>query len=183
MTRTAKIVLIVVGSLVVVAVGLGVAAWRFIANNFTTEPTAVALIGQEIIPHELPIGYEGEFGTDLFGFKVMMAVDGFGTESMIMLLSIPEGGSDAELRAASRDQLGSELGANVEFDYIGTRQITVRGAEVNLDRYEGRDSGTTFVQEIAIFDASGGKAGLLLLFADSDAYEEAGFEQFLTSLE
>jgi len=183
MTRTAKIVLIVVGSIVVIAVGLGVAAWRFIANNFTTEPAAVSAIGQEIIPHELPDGYEGEFGTDLFGFKVMMALDGFGTESMIMLLSIPDGGTDADLRSASREQLSSQRGTNVNFEYVGTQEISIRGTEVSLDRYEGTDRGITFAQEIAIFPANDGKAGLLMLFSDVDLYDESGFEQFLKSLE
>jgi len=183
MTRTAKIVLIVVGSIMVIGIGLGVVAWRFIANNFTTEPVAVAAIGQEITPHELPEGYEGEFGTDLFGFKVMMAVDGFGTESMIMLMSVPDGGSDSELRAASREQLSSQRGTNVDFEFVGTRDISVRGVEVGLDRYEGNDGNLTFVQEIAIFEASDGKSGLVMLFSDLDLYEEAGFEQFLKSLE
>lgn len=183
MSRTAKIVLIVVGSLTVIAVGLGFVAWRFFFSNFTTDPAEVSAIGQQIIPHELPAGYEGEFGTDLFGFRVMMAIDGRGTDSLIMLMSIPEGGSEADLRAASGDQLTTQRGANVDFEYVDTTEIEVRGETVALDRYRGTDNGVTVTQEIAVFETPDGRAGLLMLFADEDLYDDAGFDEFLASLE
>lgn len=183
MSRTAKIVLIIVGSLAVLAISAGVLVWRFVANNFTTDPTEASAIGQEITPHELPPGYDGDFGTDLFGFKMMLAMDQFGSESLIMLMSIPDGGTEADLRSASNDQFTDQTGMTVDFEYVDTRLVTIAGDEVELDRYEGEDQGVTVVQEIAVFESLDGRAALLMMFADKDLYAETGFDQFLKSLE
>lgn len=183
MSRTAKIVLSVVAVLVVLIAGLGFAAWRFISGNFTTDPTNVAAIGQEIVPHELPPGYEGEFGTDLLGFKVMMAFDQQNTQATIMLMSVPAATGRAELERSAREQLSQQRGTNVQFEYVGTRDIVVGGSPVGLDRYGGVSDGVSVVQEIAVFEGPGSDLVLLMLVTAETVYDASGFEAFLASLE
>ncbi len=180
MSKTTKIVLSVVGAFILLGAVTVFAIVRF-SGRFIAGPEQAAEIGQEITLHTLPPGFEPVFGMDILGLTVMMAADPNDDAKVLMLVETPDAdfaGAEAEAQDAFQQQSG--IGNN--YEYAGSRQVTIAGEERTVETLIGSDRGTNMRQDIVVFPASSGNAAVAIMVAPEDDFDEAAFEAFLGSM-
>lgn len=189
MSKTTKIVLGIVAVLVVVAVGTGFVLARVVGRSFTLDSEKAGNIGQEIVMHELPDDFEPFFGLDAFGLRAMMAATSLQSTgdiaddgSVLFIISLPEGTSEADLRSQGDGEFTNAGGSNLRLEYEGERTATVNGEEVPVEIYVGTDEqGVEFRQELAVFHADDGAPAMLIMMAPEARFADTGFDDLLKS--
>jgi len=158
-----------------------VAVFAFVrfSGAFTLDDEKAAEIGQRIVSHELPPAFTPEFGTDIFGLRTMIAVSA--DDSTIMLFEAP-GSDEDNIRVQADGQFSDQTGSNLNFDYVGTRQLIINGETVDLDSYTATDQGQQVTQEIGVFKADSGNVAVVMMIAPTESFDGYGFEAFLVSM-
>lgn len=180
MSKTTKIVLSIVGTLILLGAVTVFAIVRF-SGRFIAGPAEAGAVGQEISQHTLPDSFEPIFGMDLLGLKMMMAADPVDENRVIMLVETPEAdfaGAEAEAQTAFQEQAG--FGTN--YEYVGSRQVIIDGQPRTVETLVGRDRGVEMRQDIVVFPARSGNAAVAIMVSPVDDFDEALFNDFLEAL-
>jgi len=194
MDRTTKIVIAVLGGILVLCLcvgGLGYLALRKAGQAFeqtissAADPTSAAEVAGSIADFDVPPGYElRAFG--FFGFDMVMLVpDDLRSGSFITMMQFPTGMalSRDEMEAQMRQGLAQQqFGRSLQdMQYVGELQTSIRGEEVSLSVFEGRDENGLLMQEVTgIFDGKGGPTMLIIL--GPAEWESSGVGEFLRSM-
>lgn len=189
MSKTTKIVLGIVAVLVVIAGGVGFLLARVLGDSFTLSADKASTIGQEIVTHDLPDGFEPFFGMDILGLRAMMAATSFeaggdiaSDGAVLFLMSLPSGTSESELRSQAGGEFSSQSGQNIDFRYEGTRTALINGAEVEIEIYIGAsDDGSEVRQELGVFRANDDSPAMVMMMAPESTFDASGFHEFLDS--
>jgi len=186
MSKTTKIVLSVVGVFALLVVVGGFFAFRLIGSALTLDPDQVESIGQEIVVHELPAGFDGIFGTDIAGVKLAMSSETISNqEAIIMLMSFPD---DNEL---TQEQLNEEMsrsfeqqtGQQAQFEFVGSRDIFIAGEAVTVETLIGEsENGVNLRQDLAVFESVSGNIGMLMIVAPEPWFDSPSVGEFFDSM-
>jgi hypothetical protein len=194
MSKNTKIVVgIMVGVLIVCCLVAGIAAVvlpRMVANvaesAVVEDPEQAAAVASSILDYELPSGFTEAGGMNILGVKTVF----FGSQNdqaAIMMMQFPAemAGNEAQMQQQMEDAFAQQQGSgDFNLNYISTETVTINDAPATLTMYEGTDeSGNTVRQVIGFFETKDGNAGMLMLFGAASAWEEAGFERFLESMQ
>lgn len=190
MSKTTKIVLGIVGGFGLLIIIAGFAAFRLFGqfgSAFTTDTDKIDAIAQEIVAHERPAEFEGLFGTDLGGVKLAMtAGDISNEEAIIMFMSFPadESQSMDDLRDEMRRSFNQQAQQDVEFEYAGSREVTIAGETVEVETLVGAsETGASVRQDFAAFDSVTGDIGFFMVVAPESWFEQHIADAFFLSME
>jgi len=182
-------------ALVVMVLGAG-GLWWWFSSAFTTDPAAVAALTEEIVPGaQMPDGYRGQVGIDMFGYKMVLITSGMeegpggtgegrGDASVIMVATTSAGGEDA-MEKSMREKLAEQTGeGDRQIEDLGTEAITVGGVETQFtkSRITDKDKGTDFVQYVGILPAGDGRSTMIMIMGPADKFDRKGMDAFLGSI-
>lgn len=189
----AAIVFCILG--VVAAIGgAGLLADRFTKQNIATEPDKVQKMANEFINYQLPANYVEKMGIDFVVYKMVLFgeasdVDANGSTKLskpIIFLThfqTTQGMTPEEMTKQMQKSIEQQSDSKgISFKIVETRNITIDGEEVPLTVSEGEDpSGRAYRQWISTF---AGKSGMVILIIQGKVsdWDEASYNEFLSSL-
>ncbi|MCA1554452.1 MAG: hypothetical protein LC737_08740 [Chloroflexi bacterium] len=189
MSRNAKIVIVVVGTLFtsccLLALAIVLVAPRALSNMFTQDPQAAKGIAAQIADYTLPAGYEEQLGMDFVTYKVVTIgrVDRRGLSIMLMQFS-SMGLSREQMERQMQQSFQSSFQRNVgALTPVGTEAVIIKGQPVMLTLSEGvntRDQ-SDVRQAVGVFTGKGGTATLMVYGAVHD-WNKAMLDQFYASI-
>jgi hypothetical protein len=169
MSRNAKIILVVVGSLLVLCVlSCGIVfllGRQFVLNTASVLRTPQAReaqakqVGSQIADYTLPPGYSEQMGMDLLVEKLVMIAPGNNRGPLIMMISV---NTPTVNRAQLEQQLQQSFGAQYNFGSgsfkdAGTHNVTIKGQPAVLNvRETESSSGLAMRQATGVFQGKGG---------------------------
>ncbi|HKZ53919.1 MAG TPA: hypothetical protein VJ123_00450 [Anaerolineales bacterium] len=195
MDRTTKILIAVLGGILVVCLclgGLGFFALRKAGQaleqtiSSVADPTSAAEVAGSIAEFDIPPGHELR-ALSFFGFDMVMLVpDNFQSGSFITMMQFPTGMalSRDEMEAQMRQGLAQQqFGRSLQnMQYVGELQTSIRGKEVSLSVFEGRDENGLLMQEVTgIFEGIGGPT-MLMILGPAETWGSSGVDEFLRSM-
>lgn len=148
----------------------------------TNDPQHAEEAVAEIADFDLPMGYEPELSTKMLGYTLAAYKGKSGPSHLYLIQSEKE--SDGEELARMLTQLSpGSSDPNTRMTVIENRPVTVRGQETMLIMSDGINSeGESYRQVAVAFQGKGGPA--LLVFSESlDAWNQAGVDEFLDSIQ
>lgn len=188
MSRNAKIALIVVGTLVVICLGVCGAGFFFFQQfgQQAVNPDNAHRIGTEIADYTLPVGYVEQGGMDLLVYKMVFitAQGGNSSDSMVIMLMNTNAGS------ANRDELERQMQQSFQQQFnssggtthvVGTEQVTIRGQETTLTIAE-TDASRPLKQVVGTFDGKNGLV-ILMVMGDKGNWNDTLFKDFVASIQ
>lgn len=187
MSRTTKIVLIVVGVLLVLCVGGACGAvvlfGTFANKAIVKDPAKVADLAHSISDYDLPSGYREQIGMNILNSSFVI-IGGSPSRPMIMLMQFPAGEQvdqatmEIQMQQAMQQ---SRRQQNQQLIVVGHRTVSIRGQEVDLTISEGRSSNSAYRQETGIFQGKGGPT-MLMIIAPSVSWDQGIVDSFLASM-
>lgn len=146
MSKTVKVILIVlavmVGCCLCIGVGAAVAGGSILQNAKTTEdPTEVAAITSGMADFDLPAGFDKPFGMNVFGFKMVGYISNV-DQSGIMLMQFPAGlnlSADDMLNMFDK-QSGKTSSGTRQTVTVETRPVTICGKDSVLSIQDSTSS-------------------------------------------
>lgn len=180
MSKTTKIVLSVVGAFILLGAVTVFAIVRF-SGRFIAGPEQAAEIGQEITLHTLPPGFEPFFGIDILGLTMMMAASPSDDSKVLVLVETPDA-DFAGAEAEAQDAFQQQAGFGNDYEYAGSREVTIAGETRSVDTLLGRDGGVDMRQDIVVFPAASGNAAVAIMVGPVDDFDEGAFDAFLASM-
>jgi hypothetical protein len=189
MSRNAKIVLVIAGTLFAMCCMLSATAILLLPkvaeNTVTQNPQKAREIAAQIADYTLPPGYTEEFSMDLFTTKMVVISRPDHRGLMLMWMQISQLGMsreqmEAQMRQSLQQQFQSGVGALTK---VGTEQVTIKGEPVTFTIYEGANTTTraSVRQEIGVFPGKGGTAMLMITGAIS-AWDAVLIDDYLKSI-
>ena len=118
---------------------------------------------------------------DILGLTMMMATDPTDDTKVLMLVETPDAdfaGAEAEAQDAFQQQAG--FGNN--YEYTGTREVSIGGETRKVDTLVGTDGGVDMRQDIVVFPAASGNAAVAIMVGPVDDFDEGAFDAFLASM-
>lgn len=189
MSRNTKIVLIVLGSSAFICILMCVAAYialpqlgqQFVGQ--AQDSANIKRIASEIADFDLPSGYQGFFGVDIFTVKMVMYATGTTSASVLALVQVV--GQNAD-RAETEAQMRQQLERNRNSSCTGTRVVgqetfNVKGAPTPFVISECNQRGVQMRQEVGTFQGRGGLA-IVMGMSPSNRWDQNVFRQFVESI-
>jgi len=195
MSRNMKIVLGIIGGIVICCTFSVIAAVVLLPRlastiaeeSFIEDAEQAAEVGKGIVDYNLPNGYAEEGGMSILGIDMVFAASADANEGVIMLMSFPESlaGNEAEMQSQMEQTFRRQSGRqNIHLIYKGEEEVTINGEAATLSVYEGTDERGVDVRQITgIFQTKSEAPGMLMILAPLDSWEDAGFDDFLASME
>ena len=175
---------------------VGVAVFLFarigqqVQQGMKTDPEAAAKAAHAIADYELPPGYQEQMAMDFFVYSmVMIGPDSTSSASstvrpLIMLAQFQAVGADQqqmeEQIQRSFEQQGGRRGLTMKI--VETKQMTIRGKEVEVIIYEGTDdNGFVMRQLITTFPGKDGTA-MLMIMGSTQNWDQEEIDTFVESI-
>jgi hypothetical protein len=190
MSRNTKIALGIGGLVLFSCVLLCVAAVLVLpslASNFagsTTDPTKAKEVGAKIADYSLPPGYREVMGMDLF-YMQMVAIGRSGQRlngTFIMLLQTGSAANrdqmEEQMRQAFERQYSRQGGA---LEYVGDREVTIKGAQTKLSISEGQSSQGKIRQATGVFSGKSGIA-IVMVYGSVNEWDWNVLDRFFASI-
>jgi len=189
MSRTMKIVLLVVGTLTVICVlaciALVLVAPRALEGFATTakDPAQIKQTATKIVDYTLPPGYKEEFGMDMVFMQMVMLSPSSRARPTIMLMQSAD-------RAAKPEDMQQQLQDQFQRQYsmrggtyriTGTRQVRIKGQAVTLTVAENIAESVTIQQATGAFPGKNGLA-ILMIIGPKQTWDWGIVEQFTGSI-
>lgn len=184
---------LVCGCLVaLLGVGAAVAGVALFRNMFFMDPVKVEQNLKEILPSEVPEGYQGLFGMSMAGVK-MSVVGPAGSlgqpnqKLMIVVFQLPPG-QDPELAKQQIQQQLQQQGRGAALQQVESEDqltLTVRGEEVTAQQAVGvGNDGNKMRQVVLVLPrAKDDPTQVLLMFlGNAEAFDEEAMKAFLASI-
>lgn len=189
MSRNAKIALIVLGTLVVICLGVCGAGYFFFQQfgSQVANPDNAHRIGTEIADYTLPQGYVEQGGVDLLVYKMVFITSqgGNSRDSMVIMLMNTNAGG-----AANRDEMERQMQQSFQQQFnrnggttrvVGTEQVTIRGQETTLTIAES-DASRPVKQVVGTFDGKNGLV-ILMVIGDKANWNDTLVKDFIASIQ
>lgn len=189
MSRNAKIALIVVGSLVVVCLGVCAVGFillpRITEGIVSTTPGGAGDVGAQIADYTVPPGYKQEMGMNLLVYQmVFLAPEAGADEGMLIMLmgTRTPGVSRAQMEEQMQQSFQQQFNRGASpMQVVGEENYTIRGQDTTFTITESQDS-PQVRQEIGTFD---GENGLVLVMAMGapETWDATLLRNFLESIQ
>lgn len=188
MSRNSKIALIVVGSLVVVCLGVCAIGYlllpRFAESIVSTTPGGAGGVGDEIADYTVPTGYTEQMGMNLLIYQmVVLAPESRADDSMLFMLmgtrtpGVSRAQMEQQMRQSFQQQFNRSGGG---MRVVGEEHFTIRGEDTVFTIAESENS-PRMRQAIGTFQ---GKNGLVvvMIMGDATGWDDALMREFLGSI-
>lgn len=189
MSRNAKIALILVGSLLVICLGLCVVGLlvvpRVAESVLATSPTSAGSVGTEIADYTVPPGYQEQMGMNLLVYQMVVLAPESGADSgmVIMLMG-------TRMPGASRAQMEQQMQQSFQQQFnhsaggmrvVGQEHFSIRGKDTTFTITESENS-PRFRQAVGTFE---GKNGLvvLMMMGSADTWDTELMRNFISSIQ
>ena len=189
MGRNTKIILVVLGSFAFICILLCVAAYialpqlgqQFVGQ--AQDPANIKRIASEIADFDLPPGYQGLFGFDLFGQKMVMYSNNTTSANVLALFQVAGQNLD---RAQTEEQMRQQLersnsGSCTDRRVVGQETFSVKGAPTPFVISECTQRGVQMRQIVGAFQGRGGLA-IALGMAPANRWDVVSFRRFVESI-
>ena len=189
MSRNAKIVVIIVGTVVAMCCMYGVAsillAPKFFENSFAQNPQKAREVASQIADYKLPMSYSEGFSMDLFTTKMVMIAgpSSRGLTFMFMQFATP-GASREQLEAQMRQSFQQQFQTGTgTMTQVGTQEVIIKGQRVTFTIFESTASSDRLRirQETGVFPGKGGTAMLMISGLTSE-WDDGLVGDFLNSI-
>jgi hypothetical protein len=195
MSRTTKIILAIIASLVMLCICIGVVAFialrqagQTLEQAGTEDPAEVAKIARSIVKYELPAGYYGQVGATFFGFKMAAFIPPENFDGpVIMLMQVPRyfGLSQAEMEQQLQQMLQQETETGkqpIQMQVVDQMDRTIRDQTVTLTINEGTESDGTIMRQMSgVFQGKNGMV-LLMIAGEKQHWDQGIADAFIASL-
>lgn len=193
MSRNAKIITGILGTLFVMCICIGVGGYfalqragEAFEGAFITEPDEVAKVAEKIVDYDLPAGYNEQFGMSFFGFDVVaFGPDGASGETLIMLMQFPEsaGLSEEEMQEQmSQAMEGQNQGQSFDLKQVAQEPVMIRDQEVILNVSEGRGNEGEGIRQVSgVFEGKNGTV-FLMITGPIERWDEGAVDEFIGSI-
>jgi hypothetical protein len=169
---------------------LGVAAFvvvragQKVQEGFKTDPAAAAEAAHAIADYELPAGYQEQMAMDLFVYSMVVIDSDSPGKPMIMLAQFQAGADQEQMEQQIRQSFEQQSGRRgMTMTIVEVKEMTIRGAEVEVIIYEGSDeNGNTMRQLATTFPGKGGTA-MLMIMGSSENWDQEEIDTFIESME
>jgi flagellar basal body-associated protein FliL len=159
-----------------------------VEQGMKTDPAGAAESAHAIAEYTLPAGYQEEMAMDLFVYTmVVISPESTGSSSndkpIIMLAQFKAGTNQQQMQEQIRQSFEQQSGQRgFSMKVVETRQMTIRGEEVDVVTYEGTDdSGNSMRQVITTFPGKGGTA-MLMIIGEPQDWDEEEIDTFIESI-
>jgi hypothetical protein len=191
MSRTTKIILAIVGSLLVLGIcacAAGIVIVNMVGNSLenavVTDPGQVASISSGIAGYSLPSGFT-EVGMNFLGLSQgIVASGGRDGKQVIILMQLPmvTGTDAAELEQSLQDRFLQDQAGEMQWILRNVITAQIRGQEVELKMRDGSDSyGSTYRTLTGVFQGEGGPV-ILMCMGPRESWDQKAIDAFLGSI-
>lgn len=189
MSRNAKIILVVAGTLICSCILLCIAGYialpqlgqQFIGQ--AQDSTNIKRIASEIADFDLPAGYDGLLGIDILTVKMVMYSPGTTSANVLALVQVAGQNLDrAQTEAQMRQQLeGNGNSSCTGTQVVGQETFNVKGTPTLFVISECNRRGVKMRQEVGTFQGRGGLA-IVMGMSPTERWDPSGFRSFVESI-
>mgnify|MGYP001820787025 CR=1 FL=1 len=195
MSRSIKIVLVIVGGIVLLCicavVGVQVMGTQLVDRMVVDDPVDSAALAQSILDYSLPPGYQEQMTLDFFAGKmVMISSDnpgtGGGPRPFIMMMQMPvEDNLDPDQLRQQMEQGFQQAGQGqtLQFKLVRTERANLRGQPVNVYTFEGMDGSGLYFRQVMTdpFDGKTGKV-IVSVYGPIASWDKRSVDAFFESI-
>jgi hypothetical protein len=174
------------GSILLVAVLLGISGYFFVVRNMSTDAAKAESVAHEILPFEKPPGYTWQMSMVMFGMKSAMLVshpDGGGAGGGIVLISMPKGAQE-EFRKQMRSNLQKQGYGKAVSEQLPGETFRIRGRDTpaQVAILSPKDSSWNALQYTIELDGSSGDLVTLSITGSEQQTSHDWVQKFLDSV-
>lgn len=189
MSRNAKIALILVGSLLVICLGLCVVGFlvlpRITESVVATNPGSAGNVGAEIADYTLPPGYQEQMGMNLLIYQlVVLAPESGPNDGMVIMLmgtrtpGVSRAQMEQQMQQSFQQQFNRSTGG---MRVVGEEHFMIRGEDTTFTITESENP-PRFRQAVGTFE---GKNGLvvMMMMGSADQWDTELMRNFISSIQ
>jgi len=199
MSKNSKIIIGVIGGILVVILCACIGVWIFLQTTgkviqetvMVDNPAEASALARSMIDYDLPPAYKEEMAINfLFMKMVMIAKDSAEannpSQTVIMIAEMPfsDEVDEEQMRLQIQSQMKQTMQRqawNVEF--VGEKEITIRGQDVTLLFYEGVDETGEKVKQVvsSLFEGKNGQVMIWIAGSES-GWDQSAIDYFVRSI-
>lgn len=173
------------GILILIILGFFTIGGYLVYRGFSTDPAKAESVAQEILAHETPAGFKGEFSMSMMGIKMAAITSGPGADDHLMFLAIPGGkASQDDLQRQMRQAMKKRGEDREVVEDRGHEKFKVRGKEMEaqVQLTAGKGGNGRLLQYILAVEGKAGDPVLLLILGNEKRLDHDWVQRFLDTV-
>ena len=172
------------GVIILIILGVSTVGGYLFYRGFSADPAKAESVAQEILAHETPAGFKGEFSMSMMGMK-MAAIASGGGDERLMFMAIPGArASQDDLQRQMRQAMKKRGDDRDVVEDRGREKFNVRGkeAEAQVQVTAGKGGNGRLLQYVLTLDGKAGNPVLLLIMGNEKRLDHAWVQKFLDTV-